>query len=186
MKTKEQLRKKFLILRKKKYFDVPTEKFNQLISHIKRRYKVKKKFFIALYYPSNYEINIFKAFKKLNKSNIKFLLPKIQKTNILKFLEWDERDLLVVNKYGIPEPLKTQKSYLPDIVLVPLLAFDRNKNRLGYGKGFYDKYLNNLKGINTKIEAIGIAFSFQNYKSIPISKFDFPLSNIFTEKGFLK
>ena len=186
MKTKEQLRKKFLILRKKKYFDVPTEKFNQLISHIKRRFKVKKKIFIALYYPSNYEMNIFKVFKNLNKSNIKFLLPKIQKTNILKFLEWDERDLLVVNKYGIPEPLKTQKSYLPDIVFVPLLAFDRNKNRLGYGKGFYDKYLNNLKGLNKKIEAIGIAFSFQNYKSIPISKFDFPLSNIFTEKGFLK
>ena len=83
MKTKEQLRKKFLILRKKKYFDVPTEKFNQLISHIKRRFKVKKKIFIALYYPSNYEMNIFKVFKNLNKSNIKFLLPKIQKTNIL-------------------------------------------------------------------------------------------------------
>ena len=45
MKTKEQLRKKFLILRKKKYFDVPTEKFSQLIGHIKRRYKAKKKNF---------------------------------------------------------------------------------------------------------------------------------------------
>ena len=79
MKTKEQLRKKFLILRKKKYFDVPSEKFNQLINYIKRRYKVKKKIFIGLYYPSNYEINIFKVLKNLNKSNIKFLLPKIQK-----------------------------------------------------------------------------------------------------------
>ena len=186
MKTKEKLRKKFLSLRKKKYFDVPSEKFNQLINYIKRRYKVKKKIFIALYYPSNYEINILKVLKNLNKSNIKFLLPKIQKANILKFLEWNDRDLLIINKYGIPEPFETQKSYLPDIVLVPLLAFDKNKNRLGYGKGFYDKYLNNLKRLNKKIEAIGIAFSFQNYKSIPISKLDFPLNNIFTEKGFLK
>ena len=104
----------------------------------------------------------------------------------MKFLEWNERDLLIANKYGIPEPFKKQKSYSPDIVLVPLLAFDRNKNRLGYGKGFYDKYLNNLKRLNNKIETIGIAFSFQNYKSLPISKFDFQLNNIFTEKGFLK
>ena len=69
---------------------------------------------------------------------------------------------------------------------MPLLAFDRNKNRLGYGKGFYDKYLNNLKRLNKKIEAIGIAFSFQKYKNIPTSELDFPLKNIFTEKGFLK
>ena len=186
MKTKEQLRKKFLILRKKKYFDVPNEKFNQLINHIKKRYKVKKKILIALYYPSNNEFNILKILKNLNKSKTKFLLPKIQKKNILKFLEWNERDLLIANKYGIPEPFKKQKSYSPDIVLVPLLAFDRNKNRLGYGKGFYDKYLNNLKRLNNKIETIGIAFSFQNYKSLPISKFDFQLNNIFTEKGFLK
>ena len=46
---------------------------------------------------------------------------------------------LEANKYGIPEPIK-QKNYLPDIVLVPLLAFDKKKNRLGYGKGFYDRY----------------------------------------------
>ena len=71
-------------------------------------------------------------------------------------------------------------------MLVPLLAFDNNKNRLGYGKGFYDRYLNNLKKQNKKIEAIGVAFSFQNCKKIPVSKFDFQLSNIFTEKGFSK
>ena len=46
-------------------------------------------------------------------------------------------------------------------MLVPLLAFDNNKNRLGYGKGFYDKYLNNLIKTNKKMEAIGVAFSFQ-------------------------
>ena len=82
MKTKEQLRKKFLILRKKKYFDVPNEKFNQLINHIKKRYKVKKKILIALYYPSNNEFNILKILKNLNKSKTKFLLPKIQKKYI--------------------------------------------------------------------------------------------------------
>tara|TARA_B100001287_G_scaffold210376_1_gene179219 strand:- start:197 stop:397 length:201 start_codon:yes stop_codon:yes gene_type:complete len=65
------------------------------------------------------------------------------------------------------------------------LAFDRNKNRLGYGKGFYDKYLNRLKKLNKKMEAIGIAFSFQKYKKLPSSNFDYKLNYIFTEKGFL-
>ena len=78
----------------------------------------------------------------------------------------------------------TKKNYLPDIVLVPLLAFDNNKNRLGYGKGFYDKYLNKLYNLKNEVEAIGVAFSFQKYKKIPSSNFDFKLNDIFTEKGF--
>ena len=51
---------------------------------------------------------------------------------------------LLLNKYGIPEPKKSKK-ILPNLILVPLLAFDEKKNRLGYGKGFYDKYLHKLK-----------------------------------------
>ena len=54
MKTKEQLRKKFLILRKKKYFDVSHDKFYQLSNYLKKKYKSKKNYFIALYYPSNF------------------------------------------------------------------------------------------------------------------------------------
>ena len=87
---------------------------------------------------------------------------------------------MLVNKYGIPEPLNTQKNYSPDIVLVPLLAFDKEKNRLGYGKGFYDRYLNKLIKSHKKILAIGVAFSFQKYKKIPSSKFDFQLNKVFT------
>ena len=152
---------------------------------MKRKLRGKKKPVIAFYYPSNHEINVLKISNNLKKNNIKFLLPKIYDGNLLKFFEWNERDVLLVNKFGIPEPINTQKSHLPDIVLVPLLAFDINKNRLGYGKGFYDKYLNNLLKKNHKIEAIGVAFSFQKYKKIPSSKFDFKLNNIFTEKGFI-
>ena len=185
MKTKDQLRKKYSILRKKKYFDFPNVKFNQLIYYIKKRYKSKKNFFIALYYPSNYEINVLKIMSNFKKTKAKFLLPKILNGNLLKFVKWREKDILSVNKFGIPEPYKLKKSYYPDIVLVPLLAFDHNKNRLGYGKGYYDKYLHNLFKLKKKIEVIGIAFSFQQCKKIPTTKFDFQLKKIFTEKGFL-
>tara|TARA_B100000579_G_C22759388_1_gene818161 strand:+ start:641 stop:1201 length:561 start_codon:yes stop_codon:yes gene_type:complete len=186
MKKKDQLRKKFITLRKRKYFDVSSEKFDELINHIKKKFKTKKNFFIGLYYPSNYEINILNIINNFKKTKVRFLLPKIQNRSVLKFFEWNDRDILIVNKFGIPEPSYTQKSHLPDVVLVPLLAFDGDKNRLGYGKGFYDRYLNNLIKLNKKIEAIGIAFSFQKYKKLPTSNFDFQLNNIFTEKGFLR
>ena len=186
MVSKSHLRKKFFKLRKRKYFDVSIEKFDELANYLKKKLKSKKKLSVALYYPSNYEINILKITGNFKKSKVILLLPKIQDGNLLKFLEWNTGDVLLVNKYGIPEPSKSQKSYLPDILLVPLLAFDKNKNRLGYGQGFYDRYLNNLIKQNKKIEAIGVAFSFQKYRKIPSSSFDFQLNNIFTEKGFLK
>ena len=63
---------------------------------------------------------------------------------------------------------------------MPLLAYDKKNNRLGYGKGYYDHYLNNQK---KKIKTIGIAFSFQETKEIPINKHDVKMDYILTEKG---
>ena len=185
MKTKDELRRKFLALRKIRYFDVSDKIFIQLSNYVKTKFKIKKKIYIALYYPSNYEINVFKIMKYFKKSQAIFLLPKIKEGNFLEFFKWTSRDVLEVNKFGIPEPIKSKKIFSPDVVLVPLLAFDGEMNRLGYGKGFYDKYLNNLIKLNKKIKAIGVAFSFQRYKKIPSSKLDFKLNNIFTEKGFI-
>ena len=68
-------------------------------------------------------------------------------------------------------------------MLIPLLAFDSQNNRLGYGKGFYDKYLSEILKNKKKITTIGIAFSFQKYDKLPVSKFDIKLDNILTEKG---
>ena len=86
MKTKDQLRKKFITLRKKEYFNVSNDKFKQLINYLKLKNKTKKNFFVALYYPSNYEIDILKILNVLEKTKITFLLPKILKRNSLKFL----------------------------------------------------------------------------------------------------
>ena len=62
-------------------------------------------------------------------------------------------------------------------------AFDKNKNRLGYGKGFYDKYLNKYVRKNKKILTIGVAFSFQKHHKLPTNDFDFTLDFIITDKG---
>ena len=70
----------------------------------------------------------------------------------------------------------------PDILIVPLVAFDKDKFRLGYGGGFYDRYINKISNLK-KIFAIGFGFSFQELKKIPINKFDQKLDLILTDKG---
>ena len=79
-----------------------------------------------------------------------------------------------------------RKSVIPSIMLIPLLAFDKDKNRLGYGKGYYDKYLFKYIKTHKNILTVGVAFSFQKYNKLPVNKKDFKLNFIITEKGIIK
>ena len=103
----------------------------------------------------------------------------------MHFFEWRKDDILRINKYGILEPVKNNYTVVPDIILVPLLAYDKFKNRLGYGGGYYDKFLNNYIKKNKKVETIGVGFSFQNYHKLPFKEHDIRLNKIFTERGFI-
>ena len=98
----------------------------------------------------------------------------------MNFFVWSTNDPLNINEYGIPEPI-TNKMIFPDILLVPLVAYDKNFNRIGYGGGFYDRYIKKIKKIK-KILTIGLAFSFQKVKKIPIEKNDIKIDFIITEK----
>ena len=66
---------------------------------------------------------------------------------------------------------------------MPLLAYDKRKFRLGYGKGYYDKFFNKYLRLKKNIMTIGVAFSFQKYHKLPTSNFDVKLDYILTEKG---
>ena len=102
----------------------------------------------------------------------------------MNFYNWSINDPLKINKFGIPEPLGSKIIY-PDILLVPLVAYDGHLNRLGYGGGYYDRYIEKLEKIK-KVIKIGLAFSFQKISSIPINQYDKRLDFIFTEKEILK
>ena len=65
----------------------------------------------------------------------------------MDFFEWSSKEPLSINKYGIPEPT-SNKIKFPDVLLVPLLAFDKNLNRVGYGGGYYDRYISKIKKIS--------------------------------------
>ena len=80
---------------------------------------------------------------------------------------------------------RTGKIVHPDILLVPLVAFDKNLNRMGYGGGYYDRLIESLKK-KKKIITIGLAFDFQELDTIPISKYDQKLNYIVTNKNILQ
>ncbi|MDC0052163.1 5-formyltetrahydrofolate cyclo-ligase, partial [bacterium] len=75
------------------------------------------------------------------KKNFKIVLPVIKKSNNMCFKQWFFKDPLRVNKYGILEPENSKKEIIPDLIMVPLVAFDKSLNRIGYGKGYYDRAL---------------------------------------------
>ena len=181
MYQKKNLRKRYFNLRKKKYYDIDKEFFSPLLSLIKSNFK-KKNLKLALYYPASFEINVLKLLENKYMSNKTILLPVIEKNNKMNFFSWKKNHVLLVNNYGMLEPLKS-KVKIPNLLLVPILAFDKEKYRLGYGKGFYDRYLNKyLKKFNN-ILTVGVAFSFQRHHKLPRNKNDVKLDYILTEKG---
>ena len=184
MLNKVQLRKKYHKIRKKNYFEITKKNFYPLLSFLDKISK-KKKIKLSCYYPSNFEFSTLALMSVLQfNKKILTLLPVVSKENKMNFYKWNYLEPLKVNHYGIPEPYRSKKIYVPNIFLVPLLAFDKDKNRLGYGKGYYDTFLNKYLKLNKDILTIGVAFSFQKYNKLPIFKSDVRLNHILTEKGF--
>ena len=136
------------------------------------------------YYPFNCEIDDLEILELLEKKKYQISLPIIKKNNQMDFFKWSNNDPLKINKYGIPEPISSEIFY-PDILLIPLVGFDNDLNRLGYGGGFYDRYIKKIEK-NNKVIKIGLAFSYQKLESLPINQHDKKLDFIITEKEILK
>ena len=176
--NKSEIRKK--ILKKRKNYDsnnlgIDFKNILKILNKIKSIKKV-----VGGYYPYNHEIDIMEIFNKFEKLNYEISLPKIKKNSEMDFYSWSTKDPLYINKYGIPEPITDKVTY-PNILLVPLVAFDKHFNRIGYGGGFYDRYIRKIKK-NKDIITIGLAYSFQKVKKIQTNKYDIKLDFIVTNK----
>ena len=180
--SKENLRKKLINLRKTnlKEKDITFIQFQKIL----KKLNLKNKINIGGYYPINSEIGCLDILEKLEKNNFKISLPITSKKNNMNFFEWSFKDSLKVSNLGIPEPIAKKKVY-PDILIVPLVGFDKNKFRLGYGGGFYDRYISKVIKIK-KMITVGFAFSFQETLKIPTNEFDQKLDIILTNKGIVK
>ena len=180
--NKSQIRKKILKIRKNNFNKNHKININNFISFLKLNSDSANN--LGGYYPSNYEIDDLEILDLLEKKNFKISLPVIRKNNQMDFFKWSKNDPLKINKFGIPEPISSKKFY-PDILLVPLVGYDNDLNRLGYGGGFYDRYIEKIEKIKRVIK-IGLAFSYQKIKSLPTNQHDKKLDFIITEKEILK
>ena len=179
---KSKLRKKILKLRAKINKKNIQIDFNQILKILKKE-KITKNF-IGGYYPVNFEIDDLELLKKLEKKKFEISLPVIKKNFQMDFYKWSFSHPLKINKYGIPEPVSKCIVY-PDILLIPLVAFDKNLNRLGYGGGYYDRLIAKISKKKTIIK-IGLALSVQKIDKVPVNLYDQKLDYIITNKHIIK
>jgi 5,10-methenyltetrahydrofolate synthetase len=165
---KSKIRKKILQIRKKKNNKNIKLPFLKIFKEIEiNNFKNK---IVGGYYPVNFEIDILEFLEKLELKGIKLSLPVIKKNKEMDFYNWSNKNLLKLNKYGIPEPEKKKKIY-PDILMIPIVAFDKKLYRIGYGGGYYDRYIEkNFK--KKKVFKVGIAHSCQKKKKVPTNQHD--------------
>ena len=181
MNQKNLLRKKYCHLRKKNYYEIDQKFFFPLIKLIKSKFK-KKNLRLALYYPSNFELNVLKVLDNNYIKNKNILLPIIESKDNMNFYSWEKNQALFVNKFGMLEPRKT-KIKIPHFILIPVLAFDKYKYRLGYGKGFYDNFLSLCK---TNTIKVGLSFFDPVDKIIDIRSEDIKMDFCVNPEGIKK
>ena len=139
---KSELRKKILKIRKKFNTKNIQLNFKQIIKILKKE-KVTNQITIGGYYPVNFEIDDLTLLRKFKNNKFNISLPIIKKNFQMDFYSWSFSEPLKINKYGIPEP-EAKNIVYPDVLLIPLVAFDKKLNRLGYGGGYYDRLIEKL------------------------------------------
>ena len=179
---KSKLRKKILKIRKKNNKNNILIDFNKIIKIFEKEKIINK--VVGGYYPVNFEVDDLELLKKFEKNKFDISLPVIKKNFQMNFYKWSFYDPLKINKYGIPEP-EAQNIVYPDILLIPLVAFDKNLNRLGYGGGYYDRLIARLSK-KKKIIKIGLALSVQKINKVPFDAYDQKLDYIVTNKYIIK
>ncbi|HLI45832.1 MAG TPA: 5-formyltetrahydrofolate cyclo-ligase [Geobacterales bacterium] len=134
------------------------------------------------YYPIRKEVNILPLLIKLSKEKL-VLLPFTSKSE-MKIIPaiFNPSKKLTQDDYGIPAPsIEERYSGIIDVILTPGLAFDTALHRLGYGKGFYDKFLRENRGVR-----IGVAYDFQILDALPVNHNDITLDILISEKRIVR
>ncbi len=135
---------------------------------------------VALYMPIRDEISPVPLLQQLHARGVGCALPIVQGADApLKFRAYRPEDKLVKGAHGILEPAADKPEVIPEMIIVPLLAFDSLGTRLGYGAGHYDRTLISFSGI-----AAGLAYAAQQMDDLPRAPHDVALRHILTETGW--
>jgi 5-formyltetrahydrofolate cyclo-ligase len=140
---------------------------------------------VAGFSPMKTEINPIPLLRKFAEAGASLALPCIVgRGHPLIMRAWDFGAPLESGQWGIREPVKEAVEVAPDILIVPLAAFDRAGHRIGYGAGYYDMTLAALRA-KKKVVAIGIAFAAQEVSRVPATDRDERLDLVLTEREII-
>lgn len=180
---KNELREEYKKIRNNINIKSKEQKTEEITKRFINTTQFKNAEIIAIYKSFSSEVSTEEIIKYALKSGKKIALPRVNKSK-LDFYEIKSIDeKLIKSNFGIEEPIENSKTFVDkqkiDLVVVPGLAFDKEKNRLGYGGGFYDRF---LAGINAL--KIGICFDEQLLKNetLPVKETDVKLDIIITDK----
>ncbi len=143
---------------------------------------------VAAYLSFDGEPDLLPALARLSDLGTTLALPVIQDLpgkSVITFHAWNTKTPLESNRYGISEPVGSELVPVPeiDLVLIPLVGWDRNGGRLGMGASFYDRLFQPFTELD-KPERVGVAYELQKFDSVPCDPWDVRLHGILTENGW--
>ena len=140
---------------------------------------------VAGYYPMRGELDVLPLLRQLSARGNKICLPVIAGgTKILQFLAWSPDAPLCAGKYGVLCPPDNSPALMPDVIIAPLVGFDAAGWRMGYGGGYYDATISELRAQNKSVQIIGAAYSMQLVESLPHEAHDERLGAVATELSY--
>lgn len=178
------LRKEKLAVRKGLSREEAALKSNKICKNLLANPWVMDAKVILTYLPYGNEVSLLSLNEYFWQRSVKVLVPVCSKSQdgIMDAVELTREDLtdLEKNKLGVSEPKRgfAVEPSLIDLVLVPGVVFDTKGNRMGHGKGYYDRY---LPGLKSDAKTVGIAYEVQLAANLPVNSWDYPLDALCTE-----
>lgn len=180
---KQQLRQTLIQARKSKDHEWIKETSQVICERIQGIFPLKDAKTIALYYPFHQEVDVIPLIEGLLQENKRVVLPKVLDKTTMAFFLIDDLHDVETSTFGVKEPVSNVVVQPEDIdwMFIPGIGFSKDCYRIGYGAGYYDRYL-----IDHSIYTVGVAFDFQIIDHFTPDVYDVPLKYIITENRLLQ
>jgi 5-formyltetrahydrofolate cyclo-ligase len=187
VRRKAELRAELLARRQAIPAEAALRAAHAVAQRLLRELALPAKATVAGYWPLPAELDPRPALQSLAATGHPLALPRMAGPAApLAFHAWAWGEPLIRGGFAVMQPDPARPKVLPEVVLVPLLAFDGRCHRLGYGKGYYDRTLRTLRAAGGARRALGLAFALQEVPEVPAAPFDEPLDAIVTERGLVR
>ncbi|BBM57916.1 5-formyltetrahydrofolate cyclo-ligase [Leptotrichia trevisanii] len=182
---KDKIRKEILKKRNNLFYEEVEKKSSLIIKNLEKFIKNAEN--VMIFMDMKNEVRITKLMELYPEKN--FFISKItdSKNREMKINKYNENEL-ILHKFGYYESSSNDfyDEKILDIVIVPAIAFDFGKNRIGFGGGYYDTFLKKVREKNKKVLFIGVCYNFQIIKNVPIEEHDIVLDLVVNENQIIR